>query len=104
MTKWGRNLEPVYKNSMCVELAARGIPFECEKVFSVKYRGKTVGVHRLDLVVRGCIAIELKAVKTLEPMHHAQLMAYLKASKIRVGLLMNFGGATFKQNVKRIVV
>ena len=62
------------------------------------------GTHRLDLVIRGCIVVELKAVKTLERIHQAQLMAYLKASHIRVGLLMNFGSPTFKEGIQRIVV
>ena len=75
ITKWARGTwEPLYRNAMCVELVARGIPFECEKVFSVKYREKTVGVHRLDLSRSRRIVIELKAVKTLEPMHDAQLL------------------------------
>ena len=97
-------LEPLYSNAMSVELRARRIPFEREKVFAVKYRDEAVGIHRLDFVVRDCIVIELKAVKVLEPVHHAQLMAYMKASGIRVGLLMNFCGATFKEGIKRIVL
>jgi GxxExxY protein len=96
--------EPPYGNAMCIELAARGIPFECQKVFAIKYRGKLVGTHRLDLVIRGCIVVELKAVKVPERVHQAQLMAYLKASQIRVGLLMNFGCPTFKEGIQRIVI
>ena len=97
-------MEPLYGNAMCVELGARGIPFEREKVITVKYRGEPIGTHRLDFVIRGCIIVELKAVKALEPVHQAQLMAYMKASKIRVGLLMNFCGATFKEGIKRVVL
>ena len=85
-------MERVYANAMCLELAARSVPFECERVFTVTYRGKCVGTHRLDLVIRGCMRI-----------HQAQLMAYLKASHIRVGLLMNFGSPTFKEGIQRIV-
>ena len=97
-------MEPLYGNAMCVELAARRIPYEREKVISVSYRGAPVGTHRLDLVVRNCIVVELKAVKALEPVHQAQLMAYMKASGLRVGLLMNFCVATFKEGVKRVVL
>jgi GxxExxY protein len=97
-------LEPPYRNAMCIELKTRRIPFACEKTFTVKYRDQPVGIHRLDLVIRECIVVELKAVKTLEPIHRAQLMAYMKASKIRVGLLMSFGCATFKQGIQRIVM
>jgi len=97
-------MEPLYSNAMGMELRTRGIPFEREKVITVTYRDQPVGVYRLDLIVRGCIVVELKAVKALEPVHQAQLMAYMKATGIRVGLLMNFCGATFKDNIKRIVI
>ena len=97
-------LEPLYSNAMCVELRARNIPFEREKVVTVKYRDEPVGIHRLDFVIWESIVVELKAVKALEPLHQAQIMAYMKASKIRVGLLMNFCGATFKGGIKRVVV
>jgi GxxExxY protein len=97
-------LEPLYANAMDVELRSRGIPYEREKVVTVKYRGESIGLHRLDFVIRNCIVLELKAVKVLEPAHQAQLMAYLKASDIRVGLLMNFCGATYKEGTKRVVL
>jgi GxxExxY protein len=97
-------MESPYRNAMCIEMSARSIPFECERTFTVKYRGQAVGIHRVDLVIRDCIIVELKAAKTVEPVHRAQLMAYMKASKIRVGLLMNFGCATFKEGIQRIVM
>ena len=97
-------MEPLYSNAMCVELRARNIPFEREKVVTVKYRDEPVGIHRLDFLIWDSIVVELKAVKALEPVHQAQIMAYMKASKIRVGLLMNFCGATFKEGTKRVVL
>ena len=96
--------EKIYKNAFCIELLARQIPFECEKSFVVKYRDKPVGTHRLDLIVRGRVAVELKAVKRLKRVHEAQVLAYLKASGLRVALLMNFGGATLKEGLRRIVL
>ena len=96
--------ESIYKNAFCVELLARNVPFECEKSFVVKYRDRPVGTHRLDLIVRGCVVVELKAVKTLKRVHEAQVLAYLKASQLRVALLMNFGGATLKEGLRRIVL
>jgi GxxExxY protein len=89
---------------MRVELTARGISFSCEKTFSVMYRGAAVGQYRLDFVVQDAVVVELKAVKGLDPVHIAQVMAYLKASKLRVGLLMNFSGATLKEGLKRVVL
>lgn len=86
--------EPTYQNAFCLELEAQKIPFECQKPVTVHYRDRPVAVHRLDLVVRGCIVVELKAVKALKRVHEAQVLAYLKASRLPVGLLMNFGGCT----------
>ena len=97
-------MESLYSNAMCVELRARAVPFEREKVVCVTYRDQPVGIHRLDLIIRGCIVVELKAVRAIEPVHCAQLMAYMKASGMRVGLLMNFSGGTFKEGVKRLVL
>lgn len=96
--------EKIYKNAFCVELLERKIPFECEKAFVVKYHDRPVGTHRLDLVVRGRVVVELKAVKMLKRVHEAQVIAYLKASSHPVAMLMNFGGATLKEGLKRIVL
>jgi GxxExxY protein len=52
-------LEPTYRNAFCVELLAQQIPFECEKSITVRYRDRPVATHRLDLVVRGCVVVEL---------------------------------------------
>ena len=97
-------LEPAYRNAFSLELSAQSIPFECEKSITVQYRGRPVALHRLDLIVRGCVLVELKAVKMLMAVHEAQVLAYLKASRLPVGLLMNFGGATLKEGFKRIVL
>ena len=97
-------LEQTYKNAFCVELSAQNIPFECEKPITVHYRDRPVSVHHLDLVVRGCIVVELKAVKVLKHVHEAQVLAYLKASQLPIGLLMNFGGARLKEGFRRIIL
>ena len=96
--------ESIYKNAFCVELLSRNIPFDCEQSFVVKYRDRPVWTHRLDLILRGRVVVELKAVKTLERVHEAQVLAYLKASRLPVALLMNFGGATLKEGLRRIVL
>ena len=63
-----------------------------------------MGRHRVDLIVRGRVVVELKAVKMLKCVHEAQTLAYLKSSKLPVALLMNFGGATLKEGLRRIVL
>ena len=82
--------EPTYRNAFCVELLARNIPFECEKSVTVNYRDRPVADASAGSVVRGCVVVELKAVKTLKRVHEAQVLAYLKASRLP-WLLMNFG-------------
>ena len=96
--------ESAYRNAFCLELQAADIPFECEKAFTVHYRDRPVAVHRVDLVVRGAVLVELKAVKMVRRVHEAQVLAYLKASRCPVGLLMNFGGATLKEGLRRIIL
>lgn len=84
-------LESVYRNSMAVELARAGLQVQTETPIDVYYRDGIVGQFFADIIVEKCVIIELKAAKELAPEHHAQLFNYLKASRIEVGLLMNFG-------------
>ena len=97
-------VESVYHNALCLELESRAIPFETERAVVVRYREKAVGIHRMDLVVYDAVIVELKAVKNLDVAHHAQILSYLKATGYRVGLLMNFGGATLAQGLRRVVL
>ncbi|MSO55378.1 MAG: GxxExxY protein [Acidobacteria bacterium] len=97
-------LETAYRNALCVELRLREIPFELERTIAVKYRNEPVAVQRMDLVVDAAAVVELKAVETLNAVHQAQLMSYMRAAGIRAGLLMNFGGLTLKQGLRRIVI
>ena len=96
--------ESIYRRAFCIELSSRNMPYDCEKSFGVTYRDHLVGTHRLDLIVRGRVVVELKAVKMLQPVHEAQVLAYLKASGLPIALLMNFGGTTLKEGLKRIVL
>jgi GxxExxY protein len=97
-------LEVVYQRAACYELEARGIPFEREKPFPIMYRGRRLFVHRLDLVVSDQLLVELKAVERLHPVHHAQVLSGLRASKLRIGLLVNFNVAVLPQGIRRIVL
>jgi GxxExxY protein len=97
-------LESFYRRAMCVEMRSRGIAFECEKAVEVSYRNELLGTHRIDLVVQGLIVVELKAVERLDVVHRNQVVAYLKATKLRVGLLVNFNAALLKQGLQRVVL
>jgi len=84
-------LEKVYANALAVELKNRNIPFQQQSSLKVKYKGLIVGDYHADIVVNNRVILELKAVSKLDSVHNAQLLNYLKATGIRVGLLLNIG-------------
>jgi GxxExxY protein len=84
-------LESVYREAMAIALRAGGLQVEKEFELSARFRGQTVGLFKADLLVSGTVVVELKAVKGLELVHEAQILNYLRASILEVGLLLNFG-------------
>jgi GxxExxY protein len=84
-------LEKVYENAMWIELNEIGLLTERQKPISVFYNEKLVGEYFADLIVESKVIIELKAAETLIEEHELQLINYLKATDIEVGLLLNFG-------------
>jgi GxxExxY protein len=84
-------LEKVYENSLAYELSKRGLQVRSQLPIQVYYDGQLMGEYFADLLVEECIIVELKAVDNLHPHHSAQLLNYLKATDIEVGLLCNFG-------------
>ena len=91
-------LEKVYLNAMYIELISMGLKTEKEKRILVYYFGNLVGDYNADLIVEGVVATELKAIEVLAEENEHQLVNYLKATNIEVGLLLNFGK---KPQVKR---
>ncbi len=83
--------EDLYERAFTYELVERGIPFEEQKVIEVPYKGKPLGIYRLDLVVDGAIILELKAVSQLNDLYKQQLLSYLRATGLELGYLINFG-------------
>jgi GxxExxY protein len=94
-------LEKVYENALVLELKSRGLKVQAQVPFQVKYKGTLVGDFSVDLLVEDCVIVELKAVDRILPIHEAQLLNYLKASGLRVGLLVNFGRT--KATIRRFV-
>jgi GxxExxY protein len=97
-------LEGVYVRAVSLELSARKIPFETEKLIPIDYRGTLLRHHRLDFFIDQRLVLELKAVERLHSIHVAQVISYLRASGSRVGLLVNFNVPIFKQGIRRIVL
>jgi len=84
-------LEKVYGNALLIELECCDLSVTPQSEIEVFYRNRIVGKYYADLVIENKIIVELKAVKTFLPEHEAQLLNYLKATDIEVGLLLNFG-------------
>jgi GxxExxY protein len=97
-------LESAYEQCLCHELALRSVPFERQVPLSVEYKGVRLDCgYRIDVLVEGQTVVELKTVDKLLPIHEAQLLTYLKLSKLQVGLLLNFNVPVLKDGLRRIV-
>ena len=84
-------LEAVYQNALMVELEKAGLEAVKQKSIQIHYDREIIGDYTADIVVEDKVILELKAVKEIHPVHEAQLVNYLKATGIEVGLLINFG-------------
>ena len=98
-------LESTYQRCLSRELELSGIPHLNEASLPIDYKGIQLDCgYRVDLLVDKKLILELKSVKKLEAIHEAQLLTYLKLSKIKVGLLMNFNPSKLKEGIKRYVL
>jgi GxxExxY protein len=88
--------EVIYQRALELEMAAKTIAFEREMELSICYRGQQIGVRRVDFFVEGSVMVELKAVLHLEDVHLAQVLNYLEAYQMPVGLLINFGARSLE--------
>jgi GxxExxY protein len=93
-------LESVYHRSLALALESIGLNIASKVAIPVWFRGNKVGRFEADILVEGCVLLELKAVRALNSSHRAQLLNYLRATDIEVGLLLNFGE---RPEFKRIV-
>lgn len=98
--------EKIYEESLERELKLRGLSVERQLAVYVSYKGEPISeeAYRIDLFVEGEIVVELKAVTTLLPVHHAQLMSYMRLKKKRVGLLINFFVPLLKEGISRKII
>ena len=99
-------LESVYEGALARELMGRGLRVERQVRVPAYYEGVLISeeAFRLDLLVEGLVVIELKSVEKMRPVFHAQLKTYLKLSGHRLGFLINFNEAVFREGIKRIIV
>lgn len=96
-------LESVYEVCLTKSLAERGFFVERQKPVPIRYEGVVLDEgFRIDLLVAGRLVIELKSCEALAPVHGKQLLTYLRLMELPLGLLMNFGAASFKEGVRRV--
>ena len=95
------HLESVYTRAMVVELERAGLRAERETAFEVIYKGVPVGTYRADLIVDRCVVVETKAGARLDPSSTPQLLNYLKAAGLELGLVLYFGP---RPEVKRVIL
>ena len=97
-------LESAYEECLFYELKKAGLLVEKQKALPLVYQEvKLDAGSRIDLLVEGSVVIEIKAVETLNDVHTAQVLTYLKLSKCKVGLLLNFNVASLKNGIKRLI-
>ncbi len=95
--------ESVYENALTIELTKQGLEFNRQMAVRVIYDGQTVGEGKTDIVVAGCVLLELKTVEELTKLHHAQVRSYLKATNLPIGLLINFNSPVLVDGLRRII-
>jgi GxxExxY protein len=98
-------LESAYEEAMVFELARNGLAFERQKDMPLSYRGHQLNCgYRIDILVENVLIVELKAVSEMLPIHHAQLMTYIRLAGRSLGLLVNFNVPVLKDGIRRVVV
>ena len=98
-------LESAYEECLAHELTLRSLAFERQKPLPLIYKNVRLDCgYRIDLLVAGRIVVELKAAKSLDPVHEAVVLTYLRLSGCRIGLLMNFHTPVLRQGIRRLVL
>ena len=96
-------LENLYEEALEYELKSRNIEYKRQKELEIIQKGNPIGNYRLDYLIENKIIVELKCVEAIKNIHIAQLLTYLKAEKLRVGLLINFNVERLKDGIKRVI-
>jgi GxxExxY protein len=98
-------LESVYEECLCRELELRKFDYKRQESLTVEYKGVKLDCgYRIDLLVEDLVILELKSIESLEPIHDAQLLTYLKLTGLKVGLLINFNVPVLKEGIRRLII
>lgn len=93
--------EKVYQRALYLEFQRNKLKFEREKEVNIKYGPVTIGKKKLDFIVDGKVVVEIKKADSIDKVHIAQVVSYLKVLGLRLGLILNFGGS--KLQIKRVI-
>lgn len=96
-------LESFYEVALAAALTRRGLGVQRQHPIAIEYEGAVLDGFRADILVEGSLIIEVKSLERIAPVHGKQLLTYLRLTKQPLGLLMNFGCATFREGLKRVV-
>jgi GxxExxY protein len=98
-------LESIYETCFCHELSKKGVEFKKQVTIPIKYDNLSFeSALRLDVIVEGCVICEIKSLEIILPVHSAQVLSYLRMSRLRLGFLINFNVPMIRQGIKRIIL
>ena len=97
-------LETPYKRALCIELTHQSMLIETNRHIPMEYRGEMIGEYIPDLIVENTVVVEVKSCSRLEPVFTAQVVTYLRLTRLRVGLLLNFNAPKLTDGLKRVVL
>jgi len=97
-------LESVYEKALAIELNSSGLKYVRQKKLPIKYKNKSIGEFKIDILVENKIVLELKSVERHDPVFEAQLLSYMKLGNYKLGLLINFNKKLLKEGIKRIIL
>ena len=97
-------LESLYEKALCQEFRLNKFDFKNQLIIPILYKNEIIGEHRIDFLVENEVIIELKAVERMEPVFHAQLLSYLRLTRKKLGLLINFNVPVLHKGIKRIIL
>jgi GxxExxY protein len=96
--------EKVYEQALCQAFTRKNIGFTTERTLPVTFEGVKVGTYRPDLIVEDIVVVEIKSADRIIPLFTSQLVTYLRITKLRVGLILNFNCARMSEGIKRVVL
>ncbi len=97
-------LESLYEKALCYEFELKGLEYKDQLIIPILYKGKSLGEHRLDLLVENQIIVEIKAVDRMDEVFQAQILSYLRLTNKPLGLLINFNVPVLYRGIKRIIL